>query len=398
MNANNRFKSLNNQFNFEKLNTDKISYIIYITGALPFHFNSAKTFMRELALIFTEFPEKNIIVSYINEPFMFTNINHLEQDTMYNAYSWFDFFHEFCEMFDIDTEKIIFYSGNVYSKENYENWCKEKNIKNRISLMRTDATYWPRRIIRQGMRYLENVEKNKKFCMIIGKPHLQKNYIVKWYIDNILNTDKEKEINASFLYGSTNLDYYELENKYKNRIDLLPGMIEDTNIKYFTLDKKTYLPQNYHTDKMSRFVCESLLNLVVEFHEFELFSSYKKYLIFKNQNTWWSENVLSEKIYNAIICKNPFIIIGMPGTYKILKKLGYKTFDKILFDESFDEEKDFLKRHNIVINQLNSLLDTPFERLKKKILSKEIQDITTFNYNNFMQKIKERENHFEYTT
>ena len=388
---------LNNQIHFSKIDDDFYSYNIFISGAYPFYLNNPKIVMRELAKIFTEFPDKKICISYINEPYIFTTIDHLDVNTIKNSYTMFDFIHDFCKKYKIHESKIVFISGNKYCKTIYDNWCKIKTIKNKFSINEYNDTYWPKRILNQGFQYLENIEKKKKICMIIGKPNLQKNYVVKWYIDNILNTAFEEDCNASFLYGGANLDYYNLDNNYRKKIDLLPGMIENKKFNFFTQDSKSYLPENFNTNKMSKFIGESLISFVVDYHELENFSNYEDYMFFKKQNTWWSENYLSEKIYKPIFCKNPFIILGMPGKYKLLKNLGYKTFNGVLFDETFDSESDFHKSFNSVIGQIEQILKTPFNDLKEKVLSNEVQDIVNYNYDLVMKNIKERENYFEHT-
>jgi hypothetical protein len=62
----------------------------------------------------------------------------------------------------------------------------------------------------------------------------------------------------------------------------------------------------------------------------------------------------TEKIYKPIGAKMPFIIFGQPGVCKYLQSLGYKTFNEI-WDESYDEEHDTVKRVLKIKNLINTL-------------------------------------------
>jgi hypothetical protein len=71
---------------------------------------------------------------------------------------------------------------------------------------------------------------------------------------------------------------------------------------------------------------------------------------------------LTEKIWKPIICQQPFIVYGQRGYLKCLREMGFKTFSNI-WDESYDDEKDWLKRGNMIANLARSLLDMDSEKL-----------------------------------
>ena len=70
----------------------------------------------------------------------------------------------------------------------------------------------------------------------------------------------------------------------------------------------------------------------------------------------------------------------MPGSLNILKQWGFKTFDGILFDESYDEIDDCYERVENILIQVEQLLSMPFQQLKEKVYSKEVQDVINHNY------------------
>lgn len=71
---------------------------------------------------------------------------------------------------------------------------------------------------------------------------------------------------------------------------------------------------------------------------------------------------LTEKIWKPIICQQPFIVYGQRGYLKCLREMGFKTFSDV-WDESYDDEKDCIKRGNKIANLARSLLDIDSEKL-----------------------------------
>lgn len=83
---------------------------------------------------------------------------------------------------------------------------------------------------------------------------------------------------------------------------------------------------------------------------------------------------ITEKTYKAIYNLHPFIIIGPFKFLELLKEKGYKTFPE-LFDESYDNEKDHIKRILMVIDQVEKFVNLSkkekqekFELIKEKLL------------------------------
>jgi len=72
--------------------------------------------------------------------------------------------------------------------------------------------------------------------------------------------------------------------------------------------------------------------------------------------------LVTEKTYKSII-QHPSLIFGRPHTLRHLKDIGFKTFDN-MFDESYDEEMDDLKRYNMVLNEIERLCKCSHEDLQ----------------------------------
>jgi hypothetical protein len=76
--------------------------------------------------------------------------------------------------------------------------------------------------------------------------------------------------------------------------------------------------------------------------------------------------VLSEKLFKGFLYKTPFIAFAQHGTLRMLKELGFHTFDWLI-DESYDDEIKDRIRLKMVLTQIDILLNTPMDVLENKI-------------------------------
>jgi hypothetical protein len=90
---------------------------------------------------------------------------------------------------------------------------------------------------------------------------------------------------------------------------------------------------------------------------------------------------LSEKSIKSILSFRPFIIIGGPGQIRLLKDLGFKTFDNWI-DESYDNKKTFANRTDSAIAQLSQYCSHTSDQLKKVCI--EMHDVLEYNYNHYI--------------
>lgn len=110
------------------------------------------------------------------------------------------------------------------------------------------------------------------------------------------------------------------------------------------------------------------------FHEYDYCNTF---LSIVNETSYTSTTIfLSEKIWKPIIAGQPFIVNGNPGIIKVLKDLGYKTFDK-WWDESYDNETDLTKRINLLGDILENLSKKTVEELKT--IRKEMKQVLEHN-------------------
>lgn len=87
---------------------------------------------------------------------------------------------------------------------------------------------------------------------------------------------------------------------------------------------------------------------------------------------------LSEKSYKPLGMLHPFMIAGQPGILNCVKQSGFETFPE-LWDESYDDEHDFLKRIDHIIKNI--------EQFDHRMLDNSIvQDKLKFNRNRFFDQ------------
>ena len=89
------------------------------------------------------------------------------------------------------------------------------------------------------------------------------------------------------------------------------------------------------------------------------------------------EIFLSEKTYRPFYTAQPFIIFGNPGTLRVLKEMGYKTFDKF-WDESYDEDLPISQRLEKLYKTMIQIAETPM-----KVLNGYMEDFEPILRHNF---------------
>ena len=72
---------------------------------------------------------------------------------------------------------------------------------------------------------------------------------------------------------------------------------------------------------------------------------------------------ISEKTLRPLACKRMLIILGAPGTLKLLKSKGFVTFDDFI-NESYDDIQDPPARFKAVEKEIKKICDTPLEDIK----------------------------------
>jgi hypothetical protein len=91
---------------------------------------------------------------------------------------------------------------------------------------------------------------------------------------------------------------------------------------------------------------------------------------------------ITEKTFKAIALEMPFVLVAPAGSLEYMRSYGFQTFGSV-FDESYDEETDDIKRIEKVVallKDLDNLTVTERQHLHRQMLP-----IVQHNYNHFYQ-------------
>lgn len=366
-------KTITGKMEVRRVNSLLTSFYVKLYGGFLFNFidNIELNLKRIIEESSVRSPNKQIILDYIHEPITFLNRDHLEQK---KEISWFDFLHTTCDKVRFDASNIILLTSNIYAEETYNNWCIDNLVTKRMTVKSQHKSFWTSKLINNGYTKTFN-NADKKMSLFVGRPNFQKSIIVKWYLEKILDTTSSEDVVSTFLFNNFVApdDWGNLKDKIKH----LPGSIETGEQSHPDLT----LPWGGNALQFSEHFSRGLVNFTIDYLENENFSDYNDYVNFKKTHEWWKEDMISEKTFKCILLKRPFIRLGMPQSLQKLKEWGFKTFDGLLFDESYDSMDNFYDRLNNILPQVEKWLNTPFEDLKQKINSSKVQEILDHNYN-----------------
>jgi hypothetical protein len=91
---------------------------------------------------------------------------------------------------------------------------------------------------------------------------------------------------------------------------------------------------------------------------------------------------LTEKVFKPIVNYQPFLFVAYPGALKLLRELGFKTFDGYI-DESYDNEPDLNKRMNMIYVEIQKLCNMTITELHNWYWS--MQDILEHNRDRLLE-------------
>jgi len=145
------------------------------------------------------------------------------------------------------------------------------------------------------------------------------------------------------------------ETEYDNpvEVDRFAGLRELTRLFLkelpFVADDLSVVQHNNHTLAYPEHYKCSYLNIVLESH-MDVDQSYGAFL--------------TEKTFKPIKNAQPFIIFGGPSSLRLLRRLGYKTFESII-DNSYDDITDTTKRWDAAINLTLDLISLNNKQLRE---------------------------------
>lgn len=92
---------------------------------------------------------------------------------------------------------------------------------------------------------------------------------------------------------------------------------------------------------------------------------------------------LTEKTLRSLACGRPFLLLSGAGSLALLRHYGFETFDPLL-DESYDLERDCVRRIDMVISEMSRVTALP--PAQKNSLLKDLQAIALRNKKRFFSR------------
>lgn len=255
---------------------------------------------------------------------------------------------EFC---NIDPSRITFLSGNYLIAETYEDYCKQNNRKKFKQVAHKE--FWLQQTVNTHLDISDNYNGKEKpyyFTCLNGIARPQRIQAC----EHMIETGLYKKGICTFMFDDRDKDYFMQKGK-QNIANMLP--IEIRPNRDTSGFHQCHAPQ--HPDFYQVFY-DSYFDVITE-------TSAGFYVPF----SWWKDLFFTEKLWRSILYKRPFLLIGDYKALNKLKELGFRTFDNILFDESYDNIIDPEMRtqavldqvsnicSNLTIKQMHQLINTP---------------------------------------
>jgi len=254
--------------------------------------------------------------------------------------------HKILEQAKIPADLVHFCTGNLLNKQNYSTYISLKTAEDNNFLPFKSAFYkdfWCTHTLAMHEDYSKNYNKSNKpkyFSCLNGRKRKHREYVYHYLNQHNLI---DKGI-CTFVWKGKSVDGYTTPE------DITSHTVQSDN--FYTVFDNTYYDV----------ITETLIGN-------------------ESKHDWWQEVFITEKIWRSIFYKRPFMVIGNKNTLQQLKILGFKTFNDILFDESYDKVEDDQLRTYRVLEQNKYIIDTySLKELEDIIKSPEMSSILQYNY------------------
>ena len=325
-------------------------------------------------------PKVKSVFSHLNEKYLRDLRNGkavLLLDQSFEGYHtpWlFEWFHGECNEWNINPKYVVYVTGNMIVDDVYDNWCIENNITEKMKVI--------------GYSHFEYDMGTTAYHKSSTNEHLPTfNENLQYKIDHLdgikTYTCLNKRIREHrvwfyyYLYHSGLLDkglvsmnkfdthWYNWEGRFFENIEELEE-INNTLPRMVYNKPNNELDDNFYINRFpEQVVKDTFFTIVSEAHCGD-----------SNQTMF-----LSEKTFKVIACRHPFMIMGNKDSMKMMRKIGYKTFDGFI-DEGYDSLPTH-ERLNYIIESIRKI-----DEMKDKIeWYKSTKEIVEYNYNKLIYKI-----------
>lgn len=245
-----------------------------------------------------------------------------------------EWFHNKCELYNIDPASIMYFTGDQSCTDNYDRWCSANSVTTKLNVFPS---------ITLGMYIRLHYERNHlniNFDELLEYKSSNKDSISLFDSTN-MRPRLQRILNFLTLFNEGLLDYGNISMPKKSDWGSMgmvhPQMLASHRLPANIIDlleDKQYFARHSHDNNTEHYWVfverilhdlyrNSWVSLISESSYFE-----REYAVF-----------ISEKTFKPIASLQPFIIVGSKDSLKYLRKMGYKTFHPYI-DESYDDLPD----------------------------------------------------------
>ena len=247
-------------------------------------------------------------------------------------------------------------SMTIELAEKFENFCKENDIPlDKLLILNLNGRH-DKEYLHTTQYFIyrcKNILNNKLPYPLVGE--FGDGWDYAWdenYGDVDLNSPKEKIFNC--------LNYH-----FHQHRDFVWDWLEKNDLLKFGFcsyrDRGIELPKGYELEEVYTEKCDW------SFGTFNPIVTAKSYFtVVTESHHEYSDNdglLISEKTCKALV-SHPFMVAGNHGILEYLRERGFETFPE-LFDESYDEDGDPVKRLEIILENVKRLCEMDEKELKK---------------------------------
>lgn len=321
-------------------------------------------------------PNRKTLFAHLNKKYLKSlrkGTAHLLIDQSHEGYQteWlWSWFHNNCEIYNINPQQIIYVTGNLDSKDQYTEWCNTHSVENKIlvvpyphfessisNILNDNIKRYPS--FDQQIEYKEsNLDTIKTYSALQKRPRAHRAWFFKHLHDaNLL----ESGINSMNTFSLNNTTY--------------EGKIMTADEYNSVIQKLPILPPN--NTGIKKFADQDCGQYLTMFNEQIMLDTWLTVVSEASFGDSEHECFLSEKTFKPIACYHPFIIAGNKDSLFRLRELGYKTFSPFI-DESYDRLSTWPRMTAITkeLSRINSMSTSD-----KLEWFRNIKPILDYNYN-----------------
>jgi hypothetical protein len=286
--------------------------------------------------------------------------------------SWlWDWFHKELNLWNIPADRVIYITGNMIADQIYDDFCKSNNIE--IKMCVVPYAHFE---LDMAMTAYQKNETENKLPSYEDHINFKSNHDIKTYACLNKRIRQHRVWFYNYLYHSGLIDKGLVS---MNQFDYHGYDFEGKTIDMDIIDKiSKNLPLIVHGKANNEFDDNFYIR---RFNDKISLETYMTVISEAHCGDSDQTMFLSEKTFKVIAVNHPFIIMGNKDSMKMMKSIGYKTFDGFI-DESYDSLPTH-ERLEAIIESIRKI-----ENIKDKFAwFQSMEETIKFNYDTLMGKL-----------